>query len=57
MPVHQRRITLLFCMVISTLLFIIIALNYKEKLLLNFGKWIQSYLYDFLGSFGDFVLL
>lgn len=57
MPVHQRRISLFSCMVISALLFLIIALNYKETLLLNFGEWIQSYLYDFLGSFGDLLFV
>lgn len=55
MPIHQRRISLITSMVIYALLFIIIALNYKK--MLNVDKWIQSYLYDSLGTFGDFVFI
>ncbi|MBP2259026.1 phosphatase PAP2 family protein [Virgibacillus alimentarius] len=57
MRVHQRRIFLFSCMVLSVLLFLMIAFNVKDPLLLNFGEWVQSYLYDFLGPFGDFVFV
>ncbi|WP_010531388.1 phosphatase PAP2 family protein [Lentibacillus jeotgali] len=56
MTVHQRQV-LLSCMIISVVLFVLIALNFKEPLMLNFGEWVQSYLYDFLGSYGDFVFV
>src|SRR5699024_11591308 len=55
MPIHQRRISLITSMVIYALLFIIIALNYKK--MLNVDKWVQSYLYDSLGTIGDFVFI
>src|SRR5699024_8008452 len=55
MPIHQKRISLCTSMVIYALLFIIIALSYKK--MLNVDKWIQSYLYDSLGTFGDFVFI
>src|SRR5699024_12579254 len=47
--------SLITSMVIYALLFIIIALNYKK--MLNVDKWVQSYLYDSLGTFGDFVFI
>ncbi|WP_174612959.1 phosphatase PAP2 family protein [Virgibacillus ihumii] len=57
MTVHQKRIALLTWVLISALLFVMIAVNFKETMLLNFGEWVQSYLYNFLGSFGDFVFV
>lgn len=57
MSVDQRRIFLFSCIVISAVLFRFIAFNLKNTLLLNFGEWVQFYLYDFLGAFGDFVFI
>ncbi|MBM7553979.1 phosphatase PAP2 family protein [Thalassobacillus pellis] len=53
MVVQQKRITLVSSMALSTVLFIVIALNFKESWMLDFGKWVQSYMYDFLGPNGD----
>lgn len=57
MSVHKKRNFLLICMLISALLFLFIALNYKETWMLSIDEWIQSYLYDFLGSFGDAIFI
>ncbi|QKY71077.1 phosphatase PAP2 family protein [Lentibacillus sp. CBA3610] len=57
MPVHQKQILLFSCMVLSIALFITIAFNLKRPWLLNFGEQMQSYLYDFLGPFGDFIFV
>lgn len=57
MPVHQRRILLFSCMVISTALFILLAFNLNTPWLLTFSEQVQSYLYDSLGSVGGLVFI